>query len=91
MDIPESSKSKKTRGLSVLLRELSDDEDNISTDTPPGVSVDPDQLWSQHFSAYMNASEQVPEGWSAIKWWRVCAHTPIHAVQIDLLYGIFLG
>ena len=66
LDIPEASKSKKTKGgLPALLQELSNDKDNV-TDTPPGILDDPGQPWSQHFSAYMNASEQVPNGWLAI-------------------------
>ena len=52
----------------MLLQELSDDEDNV-TDLHPGVSEDPDWPLSQHFWAYMNVSKQVPDGWSAIKWW----------------------
>lgn len=76
LDVPESSKSKKTKGgLRALLRELSDDEDN-TTDSPPGISEDPDRPWSQPFSAYMDAIEQVPDGWSAIQWWGVCVPAP---------------
>ena len=71
-DLPDSSKSKKTKGgLRALLRELSDDEDNV-TDSPSGILVeDPDRPWYRHFSAYMDAVEQVPDGWSVIKWWGV--------------------
>lgn len=90
MDVPESSKSKKTkRGLRALLRELSDDEDNV-TDSHTGVSEDPDRPWSRHFWAYMNVSEQVPDGWSAIKWWGVSVPAPIHDIQITY-HDIFLG
>lgn len=61
---------KKTkRGIHILLRELSDDED--TTDSHHGVIEDPNRPWSRHFEAYMNANEQVPDGWSAIKWWGV--------------------
>jgi len=67
----ESATSKKAkRGIRALLRELSDDEDN-TTDSHPDVLEDPNCPWSQHFEAYMNASEEVPDGWSAIKWWGV--------------------
>ena len=67
MDCHESATSKKTkRGIHALLCELSDDED--SADSHPGVSEDPDQPWSWHFEAYMNVSEQVPDGWSVMKW-----------------------
>ena len=71
----ESATLKKTkRGIHALLHKLSDDEDN-TTDSHPGVSEDHDQLWSQHFDAYMNVSEQVPDGWSVIKWWGVSGCT----------------
>ena len=84
LDVPESSKSKKTKGgLRALLRELSDDEDNV-TDSPPGILEDPDRPWSKHFSAYMDAIEQVPDGWSAIKWWGVRAPALIARYSNDL-------
>ena len=71
----ESATSKKTkRGIHTLLCELSDDEDN-TTDSHPGVSEDPNQLWCQHFETYMNVRKQVPDGWSAIKWWGVSGCT----------------
>jgi hypothetical protein len=67
----ESATSKKAKkGIRTLLRELSDDEDN-TTDSHPDVVEDLNCPWSQHFEAYMNASEDVPDGWSAIKWWGV--------------------
>lgn len=72
---PESLKSKKSRtGLHVLLRELSDDEDN-PTNSAPDLSEDPDRPWSRYFRAYMDVVEQVPDGWSAIKWWGVSVPT----------------
>ena len=64
---------KRKRGIRTLLRELSDEDD--TADSHPGVSEDPDRPWSRHFEAYMNVSEQVPDGWSAIKWWGVSART----------------
>jgi hypothetical protein len=71
LDVPDFSKSQKTKGgLRVLLRELSDDEDNVTV-SPAGISADPDRPWAQHISAYMDVIEQVPDGWSAIKWWGV--------------------
>ena len=66
---------KKTkRGIHVLLRELSDDEDN-ATDPRHGVLEDPDRPWFRHYAAYMDTTEQVPDGWSAIKWWGVSGCT----------------
>lgn len=65
---------KKTkRGIHILLRELSDDED-ITTNSHHGVE-DPDRPWSRHFEAYMDATKQVPDGWSIIKWWGVSSCT----------------
>ena len=62
------------RGIHKLLRELSDDEDN-TTDSHPGVLEDPDRPWYCHYAAYIDTSEQVPDGWSAIKWWGVSGCT----------------
>jgi hypothetical protein len=59
---------KKRKGLHVLLRELSDDEEaDVNTDLPE----DPNRPWLRAFREYMDAVEQVPDGWSAIKWWGV--------------------
>ena len=92
LDVPESSKSKITKGgLRALLQELSDDKDNV-TDTPPGISADPDQPWTQHFSAYIDVTEKVPDGWSAIKWWGVRALATCPYTTRYLTYKtIFLG
>jgi hypothetical protein len=76
LDPQESTTSKKAkRGLSALLRELSDDEDGIA-EAGPDVLEDPDRPWSRYFRAYMDILEQVPDGWSAIKWWGVSVPTP---------------
>ena len=72
METPKSTQSKTAKkGLHVLLCELSNDEDN-ATDTSSDVLEDPEQPWSQYFHEYINAIEQVLEGWSVIKWWGVC-------------------
>ena len=85
LDISETSKSKKTKGgLPALLWELSNDEDNV-TDTPPGILDDPGQPWSQHFSAYMNASEQVPNGWSALNGGEY-VFLPLYLLAIQMTY-----
>jgi hypothetical protein len=60
----------KHKGLHALLRELSDDEDNV-TDTKVGVPYDPQRPWLHDYQAYIDAVEQVPEGWTAIQWWGV--------------------
>jgi hypothetical protein len=74
-DTQESTKSKKSKkGLHALLRKLSDDEDALAN-TAPDVWEDPDRPWSRYYRAYVDALEQVPDGWSAIKWWGVSAHT----------------
>ena len=65
-----STHSKKNKGLRALLRELSDDEDT-TTDAGPQVPDDPKRPWLRDFRAYLDAVEQVPEGWTTIKWWGV--------------------
>jgi hypothetical protein len=62
--------AKKGQGVECALRELSDDEDNMM-DTGSDVPDDPQRPWLHDFRAYMDASEQVREGWSAIQWWGV--------------------
>ena len=53
-----------------MLRELSDDEDE-TVNLGDNISEDPNQPWLQHFRAFMDAVEQVPDGWSAVQWWGV--------------------
>ena len=65
---------KPKKGLHVLLHELSDDEDD-TTDIVPDVPLDPDRPWLRHFKAYMDVVEQVPDGWSSVKWWGVSVST----------------
>jgi hypothetical protein len=69
---PKSSPKIIKKGVHVLLRELSDDSDeddvtNYSRNTPD----DPERPWLRHFREYIDAVEQVPDGWSTIKWWGV--------------------
>ncbi|KAF8802671.1 hypothetical protein BYT27DRAFT_7215186 [Phlegmacium glaucopus] len=71
LDVPESKSKKTKKGLRALLWELSSDDEDNDTNSHPGVSEDPDRPWSHHFWAYINVSEQVPDGWSVIKWWGV--------------------
>ncbi|KAF8805382.1 hypothetical protein BYT27DRAFT_7039385, partial [Phlegmacium glaucopus] len=69
---PQESTTSKTAklGLCALLRELSDDEDD-NMDMCSAVLEDPDWPWSKYFHVYIYASEQVPDGWSSIKWWGI--------------------
>ena len=79
-------KSKMSRkGLHVLLHDLSDDED-IPMNTAPDLLEDPDQPWFRYFRAYMDALEQVPDGWSAVKWWGV----RIHLLRTGTVFDNFL-
>jgi hypothetical protein len=64
----ETKKSKK--GMCALLCKLSDDEDETTT-MGPNVPDNPKQPWLQHFWEFMDAVEQVPDGWSAVRWWGV--------------------
>jgi hypothetical protein len=58
------------KGLRALLRELSDDDNNVP-DTGLNDLEDPDQPWLPPFRAYMDVIEHVPDGWSTVKWWGV--------------------
>jgi hypothetical protein len=69
---PISSPKIVKKGVHVLLCELSDDSDDDSvTDHNHNIPDDPEQPWLQHFHKYVDAVEQVPDGWSTIKWWDV--------------------
>lgn len=61
---------RKGKKMHALLRELSDDEDD-ALDIGLDVPDDPQRPWLQDFWAYMNVVEQVPDGWSTVKWWGV--------------------
>lgn len=62
--------TKKDKKVNALLRELSDDEDE-AIDMGLDISNDPQRPWLQDFRAYINAVEQVPDGWTAVTWWGV--------------------
>jgi hypothetical protein len=75
LDAQQSTRSKKSKkGLRALLRELSDDEDETAN-TGADVPDDPKRPWLRDFRAFMDAVEQVPDGWSAVKWWGVSVPT----------------
>lgn len=62
--------------MCALLCELSDNEDEtINMPVGPNVPEDPKQPWLQHFWAFMDAVKQVPDCWSAVKWWGVSTST----------------
>ena len=61
---------KSKKGLRALLRELSDDEDE-TVNLGDNIPKDPNWPWLRHFRAFMDAVEQVPDGWSAVQWWGV--------------------
>ena len=63
--------SKKSKGLHALLRELSDDEEDVMADTGLDVPEDPQRPWLCDYHAYLDVPEQVPEVWTAIQWWSV--------------------
>ena len=77
------SKSKK---IHALLRELSDDEDNLvnveleSLDVPS----DPQRPWLNDYRAYMDFAEQVPDGWTPVQWWGVSRL--IRSIWVGLMY-----
>jgi hypothetical protein len=52
----------------MLLRELSDDEDeNLGTSS--GMSSA--SLWKEEFGKYYDAVDTLPEGMSVVEWWGV--------------------
>ncbi|KAG6863119.1 hypothetical protein C0993_012789 [Termitomyces sp. T159_Od127] len=67
------------KGLNVLLRELSDDENDedmfndVSSPRKHGSNFTEDshRPWLQYFDEYMNLEEKVPDNLSTIKWWGV--------------------
>ena len=54
----------------MLPHELSDDEEEVPKDKSDTVA-DPNWPGYQDFQVYLDAIEQVSEGWSTIKWWGV--------------------
>jgi len=57
--------------LSILLQELSNNEDNITTNAGP--AVQDDLAWPRwrDFRCYLDIVEHVPQGWTKIAWWGV--------------------
>jgi hypothetical protein len=72
-DTKPPMQSSKIKKINVLLRELSDDED-AEVDVGPTVPEDPKRPWMRDFHAYIDVHEQVPDGWTTIKWWGVSVH-----------------
>ena len=65
-----SAPSAKNKRLQALLWELSDDEDNAA-DTGVDIPDNPQWPWLHDYGAYMDVPEQVPKGWTAIRWWSI--------------------
>jgi hypothetical protein len=65
-----TTQSRKGKKINTLLRELSDDEDDM-VDIGLDVLSDPQRPWLQDYHVYMDVIEQVPDGWSTVKWWGV--------------------
>jgi hypothetical protein len=60
------------KGLHTLLHEVSDnDNDATAASAGPNIPEDPYWPWLRSFQAYLDVVEQVPDGWSAVKWWGV--------------------
>jgi hypothetical protein len=64
------TQTKKNKGINALLRELSDDEEAVDN-TGPDIPEDPNRPWLRGFRTYMDSLEQVPDGWTSIRWWGV--------------------
>ena len=54
--------------MRALLRELSDNEDDIIARAGVDIPQDSQQPWLHDYCSYMDAFEQVPEDWSTIQW-----------------------
>ena len=65
-----ATQSAKRGKIRSLLRELSEDEDE-ALDIGLDIANDPQRPWLQDYQAYMNVVEQIPDGWTAVKWWGV--------------------
>jgi hypothetical protein len=65
-----STQSGPSKRLHMLLRELSDDEED-TMDTGTDVPDDPQWPWLRDYHAYVDVLKQVPEGWTAIQWWGI--------------------
>ena len=70
-----SSKQSKSK-ITTLLRELSDDEDNVEIESPGLTSTpeDPNRPWLHDFHAYLDIIEHIPDGWTIVGWWGFNAH-----------------
>ena len=67
-DSQQSSQTKVAKkGIQVLLHELSDDKEDM--DNNDDMLDNADWPWLHYFNQYINIVEQVPEGWSILKWW----------------------
>ena len=78
-----SVQSRKDKRLNVLLRELSDNEEDTAMDTWSDVPDDPQWPWIYDYHAYTDVPEQVPEGWAAIQWWGVSIYLSFNIVIRD--------
>ena len=76
-----SVKSRKDKGLSALLWELSDDKEDTTMDTRSDVPDDPQWPWICDYHAYMDVPEQVLEGWTAIQWLGVSTYLSFNIVM----------
>lgn len=55
----------------MLLRELSDDEDE-HVDTASSEPDDPSRPWLRDFRSYLDTQEHIQDGWTTVMWWGVC-------------------
>ena len=62
--------NRKAKKIHVLLRELSDDKDDM-VDIGLDVLGDPQCPWLHDYHTYIDFIEQIPDGWSAVQWWGV--------------------
>ena len=76
--------SRKGKKLRTLLRELSDNDNDEIQDSGLQVPDDPQRPWLRDYHAYIDVLEQVPEGWTSIRWWGVSVES-LHPDEADIV------
>lgn len=71
---PQRTGKSAMRKLGVLLRELSDDDDEPSTSVMSTLSGDSNEPWLPSFNSYLQSSDHLGD-MSIVEWWSVCIAT----------------
>lgn len=65
---PKSTHVKGNKNLAKLLAKDTTDEEELSTPTP---TADASKPWKNEFNQYLDGNDEVPNGMSLLRWWRV--------------------